>query len=176
LVSRFNCPSGREPLHLFSWLTTRDVQEAAAEAGVYVPICQVLIENLTLSESKMIPKTELELEIECEGLPSTPDGVFLYLIRDTLRSNEMGWIFGSFNTVSEHTLVVLSSGHNGRVPYSTEDEDIVVWFAGAHRPMVIRPVGENYILIGPAYVHAIKEGVVWEDKEDLTKLEIFTLQ
>jgi hypothetical protein len=42
--------------------------------------------------------------------------------------------------------------------------------------MVLRPVGDKYILIGPAYIHGFKESDFWEEEEDVTKLEIFTLQ
>jgi hypothetical protein len=176
LVTQVNCPTGIDAIHLLSWLATYDIREVLADAGVYVPICQRLIENLVDSETKRIPKNELDRLRGFEGLPDSPDGVFLYLIRNDLRANEMEWVANCLDNVCEHTLFVLSSGHIGRVPYSTEDEDIVAWFAGAHRPIVIRPVGENYIVIGPAHIHRIKEGDVWEDKDDVTELELFTLQ
>ncbi|KAE9363203.1 HET-domain-containing protein [Stipitochalara longipes BDJ] len=176
LVNQANCPTGRDATHLFSWLTARDGLETIADAGTYVPVCGRVIENFVDSEKKRISRNELDKPRGFKGLPDTPDGIVLYLLRDIIRHNEMGWAAGCLDSVCEHTLVLLSSGHIGRTPYYIEDEDIVVWFAGAHRPMVVRPVGKNYIIIGSAHIHGIKEGDVWEDKEDVTQLEIFILE
>ena len=177
-VNQANCPFEGDATLLFSWLASKDHTQDAAETGAYVPICAKLIGNMVVSETEIIPRDELNMCRGFEGLPNTPDGVFVYLRMGDhyrLNLNEREWIGSCFDVICEQTLIVLSSGHIGRVSYSTEDTDIVVWFAGAHLPMVIRPVGENYIVIGPAYIHGLKENDVWEDEEDITELEIFTL-
>ncbi|PMD47167.1 HET-domain-containing protein [Hyaloscypha variabilis F] len=176
LLDQVKCPTGKDATHLFSWLTTKDLHEAAADAGSYVPICRKVMEYMVESETKRIEKNEFNRAKGFERLQSSPDGVFWYLLSDILRGKVMAWVANCLDTVCEHTLFVLSTGHIGRGPYSIDDEDIVVWFAGAHRPMIIRPVGDNYILIGPAYIHGFKESDFWEEEEDVTKLEIFTLQ
>jgi hypothetical protein len=176
-INLVNGSTGRDASHLFCWLTTKDYNQAVADAGAYAPIYRTVIENLVFSETNIIPMNDPDVPRGFQGLPDTSDGVFLYLmIRDCRRENEMNWIADCFDTVCEHNLILLSSGHIGRVPYNTEDEDIIVWLAGAHLPMVLRSVGENYTVIGPAHMHGIKEGDVWEDEEDVTELEIFTLQ
>lgn len=176
-VKKANCPTGRDATHLFSWLATRDLFEQAAESGSYVGVCQMIMDIMADSETREVPMSDFRKQETLEWVPNTSDGTFLYLLfEDHTHDHEMNWVNNCLSLLCEHTLFAMSTGHIGRAPYSIEVEDIVIWFAGAHRPMVIRPAGENYILIGPAYIHGIKESDVWDDQDDVMQLEVFNLQ
>jgi hypothetical protein len=176
-VKKANCPTGRDATHLLSWLATKSLFEEAAESGSYVRVFQMIMDIMADSETRKVLLSEFRKREPLEAVPNTSDGTFLYLLsEDRAHDHEKHWVSNCLSTLCEHTLFAMSTGHIGRAPYSLEVEDIVVWFAGAHRPMVIRPAGENYILIGPAYIHGIKESDVWDDKDEVTQLEVFTLQ
>ena len=49
-------------------------------------------------------------------------------------------------------------GYFGIVPYDAEKEDLLVIFEGFAMPFVLRQNGEDYVLIGDAYVHGIMDG------------------
>jgi hypothetical protein len=176
LLDQVKCPTGKDATYLFSWLTTKEFFGAVVDVGSYVPICRKVMEYMVESETKRVELDQVNQAKGFEGLPSTPDGVFWYLLSDIFHGKVLTWAGYCLDTVCEHTLFVLSTGHIGRGLYSIDDEDVVVWFAGAHLPMFLQPVGDKYILIGPAYIHGFKESDVWEEEGDVTKLEIFTLQ
>ncbi|KAN0104295.1 HET domain containing protein [Hyaloscypha variabilis] len=161
---------------LREWISLLDQVKCPTGKDANVQICRKVMEYMVESETKRVEFDQVNQAKGFEGLPSTPDGVFWYLLSDNLHGRVKKWMSNCLDAVCEHTLFVLSTGHIGRAPYSIDDEDTVVWFAGAHLPMVLRPVGDKYILIGPAYIHGFKESDFWEEEEDVTKLEIFTLQ
>jgi hypothetical protein len=43
-------------------------------------------------------------------------------------------------------------------PYRSQLGDVVVILYGADRPLLLRPKGEQYELIGDAYVHGVSRG------------------
>lgn len=52
-----------------------------------------------------------------------------------------------------------TQGHYvGVFPGSTESGDVVVVLLGSKLPFVLRPSGDGYLLVGPAYVHGIMDG------------------
>jgi hypothetical protein len=134
------------------------------------------MEYMVESETKRVEFDQVNQAKGFEGLPSTPDGVFCYLLSNNLHGRVKAWMGNCLDTICEYTLFFLFTGHIGPDPYSIDDEDIVVWFSGAHLPMILRPVGDKYIIIGSAYIHGFKESDVWEEEGGVTKLEIFTLQ
>ena len=176
-AQKANCPTERDTTHLFSCLTTKDLFEEAADSGSYIRVCQMIMDIMAYSEARKVSTSELRKRETLEEVPNTSNGRFLYhLYNDPTRDCERGWLADCHDIICEHTLFAMSTGYIGRASYWIEVEDIVVWFAGARRPMVIRPIGENYILIGPAHIHGIKESDVWEDQDDVTQLEVFTLR
>jgi hypothetical protein len=86
--------------------------------------------------------------------------------------------YSGFGRAVEKTVVTWSMGRtcNGRCPFVTtggwlgfgpsamEAGDVVVVFAGADLPFVIRPHGEGdeFVLIGEAYVHGLMVGELFE--------------
>jgi hypothetical protein len=54
-----------------------------------------------------------------------------------------------------------SGNHLGMAPYTIQIGDQIALFAGVNCPMVIRPQGEHFRLIAPAYVHGIIYGGKW---------------
>ena len=68
---------------------------------------------------------------------------------------------------------VTSKGYIGRVPPSTQILDKVVVLSGLRIPLCLREVGEQYVVVGPAYVHGIMEGEAWP--EDEARLQQITL-
>jgi hypothetical protein len=54
-----------------------------------------------------------------------------------------------------------STGHLGIGPKITHQGDVVVVFKGATYPFVLRPMQDEYQLIGAAYVHGLMEGEVF---------------
>lgn len=67
-----------------------------------------------------------------------------------------------FGTLHYQTMFKTQSGKLGVAPYSIRAGDQIVLFAGMDYPMVIRPQGDEYRLICPAYVHGIMHGEAWE--------------
>lgn len=64
-------------------------------------------------------------------------------------------------------------GYMGSAFHTIQEGDTVAVFAGARHPMIIRPVGEYYHLVGPAYIHGIMYGEAWP--EDESTMQKFTL-
>jgi hypothetical protein len=56
---------------------------------------------------------------------------------------------------------ITSSGHYGFGPAASEENDRIVIFQGATMPMLVRPAGESYRLLGPAVIHGIMNGEAW---------------
>ncbi|KAI8676267.1 ATP-grasp domain-containing protein [Fusarium sp. Ph1] len=62
-----------------------------------------------------------------------------------------------------------AGGHVGLGPAAMDSGDIIVIFYGAHVPFVLRPKGQEFQLLGEAYVHGIMDGEFMRvDREDKT--------
>jgi hypothetical protein len=59
------------------------------------------------------------------------------------------------------------SGHFGTAFRAAKEGDLVVLFQGSNRPILVRPVGDEYSLVGPAYVHWMAEDYRWTGDEGL---------
>ncbi|RSL76654.1 hypothetical protein CEP51_009768 [Fusarium floridanum] len=60
-------------------------------------------------------------------------------------------------------------GYVGLGPAAMEPGDVIVIFYGAHVPFVLRPKGQEFQLLGEAYVHGIMDGEFMQvDREDKT--------
>ncbi|RDW64068.1 hypothetical protein BP5796_10570 [Coleophoma crateriformis] len=61
-------------------------------------------------------------------------------------------------TMNRRRLFISSSGFVGLGPWNMEESDLVIVLYGCRFPVVLRPVENNYILIGEAYVHGFMTG------------------
>jgi hypothetical protein len=58
------------------------------------------------------------------------------------------------------------TGYIGLVPDATQEGDKICVFFGGDTPFVIRPSGDQYLLIGACYVHGIMKGEAMVEFED----------
>lgn len=56
-------------------------------------------------------------------------------------------------------------GYIGLTPRYTQSGDWIAIFKGGKMPLVIRPGGRNWQLIGESYVHGIMKGEVWDEEK-----------
>lgn len=62
-----------------------------------------------------------------------------------------------------------TNGHYmGVFPGSTQDGDVVAVLLGSKLPYVLRPCGNDYLLVGPAYVYGIMNGEVMKDFQNFS--------
>lgn len=81
-----------------------------------------------------------------------------------------------FNNVCIRRSTIASTGRIRLVPKRAQEEDLISIFLGCSVPIILRPVGNHYTLIGEAYIHGIMKGKVMEklDKENF-KLQDFVM-
>jgi hypothetical protein len=78
-----------------------------------------------------------------------------------------------FVTTYERVLVVLDSGHFAFVHKSCEVGDVIALIAGLNVPMLLRPVGNKYRIVGRAFVYGAMDGELWpRDQGALQTMEI----
>ncbi|KAF1955475.1 hypothetical protein CC80DRAFT_85546 [Byssothecium circinans] len=63
------------------------------------------------------------------------------------------------------TLFTTNNGYIGIGPRWMKAGDLVALISGMTLPFVIRRNGENYTLVGPAYIEGIMSGHLWEDEK-----------
>ena len=56
-------------------------------------------------------------------------------------------------------------GYLGLAPEEVQENDVISIFCGCNFPVVLRPCGDNYLLIGECYVDGIMDGEVVQAKE-----------
>jgi hypothetical protein len=147
-----------------------------AESGLCDAYVKVLLQLLEHSYSVEVPTNVRRETHAFSKVPNTPDAAFLYLIYSTERQAAEDWIFHTMMALTEHCSFITSTQHIGRGPNSMEIGDLVAWLAGSDTAMILRAVGQNYNLIGAAYIYGIPEKDIWETREDVTQQEIFVLE
>jgi hypothetical protein len=68
-----------------------------------------------------------------------------------------------------------STGHLGRTYGCLEPGDTIALLAGSDVPVILRPEGENWHFIAPAYVAGIMNGEAWPQDGNTDELETFVL-
>ena len=63
------------------------------------------------------------------------------------------------------TEIGLIGGYLGLAPEEVQENDVISIFCGCNFPVVLRPCGDNYLLIGECYVDGIMDGEVVQAKE-----------
>ena len=71
------------------------------------------------------------------------------------------------------TLVLTAGGMMGTASDLVQLGDIVVIFSGSKVPSILREQGDNFLFLGPAYVHGAMDGELWTD--DQSDLHEFSL-
>ena len=68
------------------------------------------------------------------------------------------------------------NGHLGNGPAAMRCNDVIAVFYGGDMPFVLRPMGLNYQVVGPCYLHGFMHGqaVEWY-KENVLEMEMFDL-
>lgn len=72
----------------------------------------------------------------------------------------------------DNTCFVTRKGYVGTALYCLKEGDAIVLLAGVDRPMILRRVSEGsqgYRIVGPAYIHDMMEGELWDDDADLSE-------
>jgi hypothetical protein len=77
--------------------------------------------------------------------------------------------------VNGGTFFTTSTGQMGISHGNIEPGDLIVLFAGAEEPIIIRPIDENYEFVAVAYVHAVNWDEVLPEEASVEDLEIFVL-
>ena len=70
-----------------------------------------------------------------------------------------------FRFLRTRTLMVKLIGYIGLVPIETQQGDLVSLLLGSNVPVILRPFGTRYKVVGGCYVHGIMEGEVMESLE-----------
>ncbi|KAK8850936.1 HET-domain-containing protein [Apiospora arundinis] len=70
-----------------------------------------------------------------------------------------------FRAVNHRRFAKTAGGYYALCPELTEEGDLVVVFMGYQTPFILRPTGDEFLLVGECYVHGIMQG------QALTRLE-----
>ena len=61
--------------------------------------------------------------------------------------------FRIYEELSRYAFFFTESGHLGTAFHTVKEGDAVVLLQGFNHPMLVRPVGDEYSLVGPIYIH-----------------------
>jgi len=80
----------------------------------------------------------------------------------------------NMETLSYHRLFQTSSGLLGRGPPLMKDDDIIVVLPSCRLPIVMRLVGQHYLLVGLCFVYGLMNGEIAEmvEREELRSVDI----
>ncbi|KAK8121777.1 heterokaryon incompatibility protein-domain-containing protein [Apiospora sp. TS-2023a] len=62
------------------------------------------------------------------------------------------------NAAMNRRFALTAGGHYALCPHLVEEGDIVVVLMGQRTPFILRPRGDDYLLVGECYVHGIMQG------------------
>lgn len=77
------------------------------------------------------------------------------------------------NRGAHYAFITLDSGQFGRAHYTCQEGDGVYLFAGCEMPLILRPHGDAFRVVAPAYIKGGTHGQLWPDDE--STLETITL-
>jgi len=88
---------------------------------------------------------------------------------DTITPRELASFISTVKaTTSRRSICQSRQGHLGLVPERTRPGDFIVIIYGLHTPYILRKVGENFRLLGEAYMHGIMDGeALAKDPQDI---------
>lgn len=103
-------------------------------------------------------------------------GSWIYYIASGLLLLEllMRWSIGRLNwddfewqyyTQACHNrrIIKTSREYFGLVPVDTRRGDVVALFAGSRVPLIIRPTGQRWRLVGECYIHGVMDGEAFDE-------------
>jgi Heterokaryon incompatibility protein (HET) len=80
--------------------------------------------------------------------------------------NVRGRLFGMWTEVAiNRRMIRTKGGHIGLAPGLTREGDIVAILQGGKMPLVLRPKGSSYELIGECYVHGVMHGEAFHQQD-----------
>ncbi|KAG4431063.1 hypothetical protein IFR05_013455 [Cadophora sp. M221] len=112
-------------------------------------ICHALFVN-------HLPKTYIPLAVNTQGIFEAVTEILGWIRRMTRR----------------RVFFLTKKGYMGIWPDGMVPGDRVFTFVGGDVPFVLRPVGEEFELVGEAYVHGIMDGELWGGKYGGTELAL----
>ncbi|VUC24927.1 unnamed protein product [Clonostachys rosea] len=74
------------------------------------------------------------------------------------RDNASRFLMGMDGSMLNRRIAIGSQGHICNVPMQVELSDIIAIVSGCPCPLILRPRGDTYTLVGTAYVHGIMHG------------------
>lgn len=69
---------------------------------------------------------------------------------------------GSFRATYDRCFVRSEEGGYGLCPRDTMENDRLVLLQGANVPLVLRPSGQNWMLVGECYIYGVMYGEIWD--------------
>ncbi|KAF2019158.1 HET-domain-containing protein [Aaosphaeria arxii CBS 175.79] len=78
-------------------------------------------------------------------------------------------------SIKNRTLAVTTSGYLCLVPDAAQEGDILVILAGCRCPMILRPRGSFYAVVGECYAHGLMEGEFYKSGQNCKQRDEFTL-
>jgi hypothetical protein len=74
-----------------------------------------------------------------------------------------------FMTLEKRRMARTTKGYIGLVPKDAQPGDCIVLLMGVSVPVVLRPSGQRWKLMGESYVEGIMNGELWK-KEDASEI------
>lgn len=90
------------------------------------------------------------------------------IMSEISRSRETALFQHYFGLISQGlTFFATEVGHMGTAMPVVQAGDCIALIGGLQVPFVLRSVGKQWCILGPAYVHGIMDGEAWDDEEDM---------
>ncbi|KAI1266844.1 heterokaryon incompatibility protein-domain-containing protein [Xylariaceae sp. FL1019] len=70
------------------------------------------------------------------------------------------------NELANYAMLSLSSGYLGIAFHTCQEGDRLALLAGSDVPFLLRPRGNAFRVVAPAYVHGMMQGELWPENED----------
>jgi hypothetical protein len=68
----------------------------------------------------------------------------------------------TLNSLAERRVITTNSGFIGLLPEEAQDGDSIAIVLGCYHPVVLRPSGDEYKVLGECYVHGLMDGEVFD--------------
>jgi hypothetical protein len=149
LKSHYPCkPSDGNLLKLFSLLLTSGLIKKGTAEDRFDE------HNANFQAWRLRHSEELQLEIG-ELFPGRDQQCFSMLQKAAEGGNWAQFVSDAFRACNGRKVFITKNGHLGVGPMAMRSGDITSILFTARTPFILRPVGDQYILVGEAYLHGL---------------------